>query len=79
VILDPDETDDDEEDESEERIGLSDSLMFPVIASCTLFGLFLIFKYLDSKWINQILGGYCKSTCYEIRDILRYLNCWTDF
>jgi hypothetical protein len=34
--------------------------MFPIIASITLFSLFLVFKYLDSKWINQILGGYCK-------------------
>jgi len=60
VILDPDETDDEDEDEAEERIGLTDSLMFPVVASITLFSLFLVFKYLDSKWINQILGGYCK-------------------
>jgi hypothetical protein len=44
----------------EERIGLTDSLMFPVIASCMLLALFLVFKYLDSKWINKILGGYCE-------------------
>jgi minor histocompatibility antigen H13 len=66
VILDPDETDDEDEDEAEERIGLTDSLMFPVIASITLFSLFLVFKYLDSKWINQILGGYCKPVCFAI-------------
>jgi len=66
VILDPDETDDEDDDEAEERIGLTDSLMFPVVASVTLFSLFLIFKYLDSKWINQILGGYCESLIQSV-------------
>jgi minor histocompatibility antigen H13 len=61
VILNPDDSDDEDDEEVEERIGLTDSLMFPVIASCMLLGLFLVFKYLDSKWINKILGGYCES------------------
>jgi hypothetical protein len=61
VILNPDDSDDEDDEGVEERIGLTDSLMFPVIASCMLLGLFLVFKYLDSKWINKILGGYCES------------------
>ena len=60
IILNPDDSDDEDEEEMEERIGLTDSLLFPVIASCMLLGLFLVFKYLDSKWINKILGGYCE-------------------
>jgi minor histocompatibility antigen H13 len=35
-----------------------DAAMFPVIASCTLFGLFLLFKFVGKEYINLIMGAY---------------------
>lgn len=35
-----------------------DAMMFPVIASCALFGLFIIFKLFSKDYINLLLTGY---------------------
>jgi minor histocompatibility antigen H13 len=58
AVLDPDDEDDDIDDE--ERLSMTDSLLFPVFGSATLLGIFLIFKYLGTEWINWILGIYCE-------------------
>ena len=56
------EQDPEEDDEiDDEKVGLQDSLWFPLIASCALFGFFLLFKFLDPLWINRIISTYCES------------------
>lgn len=54
------EQDPEEDDEDDEKVGLQDSLWFPLIASCALFGFFLLFKFLDPLWINWIISIYCE-------------------
>ncbi|KAK8861698.1 hypothetical protein IAR55_002521 [Kwoniella newhampshirensis] len=51
---------DDEEDAEnlEETLTWADSLMFPVLGSVALLGLWAILKYVGKKWINLILGVY---------------------
>ncbi|KAF9531605.1 signal peptide peptidase-domain-containing protein [Crepidotus variabilis] len=53
-----DEDDEDEDEELLERMSSEDAWMFPIIGSVTLFGLYLIVKYLGEKWINWLLGWY---------------------
>ncbi|KAJ9111779.1 hypothetical protein QFC22_006438 [Naganishia vaughanmartiniae] len=48
----------DDEEEDEDKVGLQDSLWFPVMASCALFGFFLLFKFVDPIWINRIISTY---------------------
>eukprot|EP00493_Phyllostaurus_siculus_P014930 UN15161 len=35
-----------------------DAAMFPVIASCTLFGLYVVFKIFGEQYINMLLAIY---------------------
>lgn len=35
-----------------------DALWFPIVGSCVLLGLFLLFRFLDKRLLNRILGGY---------------------
>jgi len=46
------------EDESIERLSKEEAGMFPVYASCALFGLYLLFKTFGKEYVNLILGGY---------------------
>ncbi|KAJ8514467.1 hypothetical protein ONZ45_g8024 [Pleurotus djamor] len=48
----------DEDEEIIERMSSGDAWMFPVIGSATLFGLYLVVKYLGPEWINWLLGWY---------------------
>lgn len=50
----------DEQEDDDEKVGLQDSLWFPLIASCALFGFFLLFKFVDPIWINRIISTYCE-------------------
>ncbi|KAL0956599.1 hypothetical protein HGRIS_002736 [Hohenbuehelia grisea] len=50
--------DEDEEEEVSERMSSEDAWLFPVIGSVTLFGLYLVVKYLGPEWINYLLGWY---------------------
>ncbi|MBW0502640.1 hypothetical protein O181_042355 [Austropuccinia psidii MF-1] len=47
-----------DEDEILERMTSEDAYWFPVIGSCVLLGLYLVFKYLDKDVINKIFAGY---------------------
>ncbi|TXT07457.1 hypothetical protein VHUM_03177 [Vanrija humicola] len=60
--LDEDEDDEDDEPEDDETLGLGDSLLFPVLGSAALLGLFLIIKYVDKKWIDLAFGVYFSLT-----------------
>ncbi|PAV18585.1 peptidase A22B signal peptide peptidase [Pyrrhoderma noxium] len=56
-----DSGDDDSEQEDEEvpeRVTTSEALLFPILGSITLFGLYLIVKFLGVEWINWLLGWY---------------------
>lgn len=58
---DEDEDDEDEEDKIQRMEGLSpsDALMFPVLAGCTLAGLYFLIKWLqDPALLNKILNWY---------------------
>jgi hypothetical protein len=41
-----------------EKMSSQDAYMFPVIGSCTLFGLYLIFKYFEPQYVNMLLSAY---------------------
>eukprot|EP00658_Telonema_sp_P-2_P079845 TRINITY_DN782_c0_g1_i1.p1 TRINITY_DN782_c0_g1~~TRINITY_DN782_c0_g1_i1.p1 ORF type:complete len:356 (-),score=126.44 TRINITY_DN782_c0_g1_i1:112-1179(-) len=44
--------------EDKETMSTKDAMMFPIIGSCVLFGLFLVFKYLAKEYINLLLHFY---------------------
>jgi hypothetical protein len=52
----------DEEEGIEETLTWADSLLFPVLGSVALVGLFLVIKYFGSEWLNLFLGVYCESS-----------------
>lgn len=35
-----------------------DAAMFPLIASCALFGLYIVFQIFSKEYINLLLTGY---------------------
>jgi minor histocompatibility antigen H13 len=55
-----DDEDDEEDDEpaASETLTSSDAWLFPVVGSCVLFSMYLVFKFLDRKWVDRILGSY---------------------
>ncbi|KAL5631959.1 hypothetical protein ACGC1H_000100 [Rhizoctonia solani] len=53
-----DEDDSDDEEELSERLGASEAVLFPIIGSVVLGGLYLAFKYWGVDWINKFLGYY---------------------
>lgn len=58
---DADEQDDEDEDSSIQKMeGLSpsDAVIFPVLAGCTLGGLYLLIKYVGASLLNKILRWY---------------------
>ncbi|KAF7728442.1 hypothetical protein EC973_006122 [Apophysomyces ossiformis] len=54
----PLEDSDDEEESVTESLSSSDAWMFPVIGSGVLFSLYLVFKFLDKKYINYLITAY---------------------
>jgi len=54
--------DNDEEEETEapayETMKASDAMQFPLIGSCSLFGLYCAFKYFDKDTVNLIISVY---------------------
>ncbi|KAF9174079.1 hypothetical protein BGX21_000937 [Mortierella sp. AD011] len=53
-----DESDSDDEDDASESMSLEDAYMFPVFGSMTLFGLYLVFRYIDKAYVNYLLTAY---------------------
>merc|ERR1711865_482481 len=43
---------------AEETMTTKDAMMFPVVGSCVLFGLFLVFKFFAKEYINMLLHVY---------------------
>lgn len=41
-----------------EKMTKKDAAMFPVLASCALFGLYIVFKLFSKEYINLLLTGY---------------------
>ncbi|GAA5875876.1 hypothetical protein JCM3774_001109 [Rhodotorula dairenensis] len=50
--------DSDEEEAVAEKLTREDALCFPIFGSFVLLGLFLLFRFLDKRLLNRILGGY---------------------
>jgi len=44
--------------EKPETMTQKDAAMFPIIASCALFGLYLFFQFFSKEYINLLLSGY---------------------
>jgi minor histocompatibility antigen H13 len=44
--------------EEAETMSQKDAYMFPVVGSCVLFGLYLLFKFFSKEYINYLLTGY---------------------
>ncbi|RUP44150.1 signal peptide peptidase-domain-containing protein [Jimgerdemannia flammicorona] len=58
-ILSPlDDSDSDSESAASESLSSSDAYMFPVFGSGVLFGLYLLFRFLNKDYINMLLTAY---------------------
>ncbi|XP_028040076.1 minor histocompatibility antigen H13 [Bombyx mandarina] len=44
--------------ERHETMSNKDALMFPLVASCALFGLYIFFQFFSKEYINLLLTGY---------------------
>ncbi|OQV19685.1 Minor histocompatibility antigen H13 [Hypsibius exemplaris] len=45
-------------DQQPEKMSSKDAMMFPVIASCALFGLYLLFHFFGKEYVNFVLTAY---------------------
>jgi len=52
-----------DEDVNQSAIQDGDAYMFPVMGSAVLFGLFVVYKYLDSDWIKFLFSAYVVIMC----------------
>jgi len=43
---------------SVETLKKEDAMQFPIMGSCSLFGLYLAFKFLGQDFVNLLIGGY---------------------
>ncbi|ORX43702.1 hypothetical protein DM01DRAFT_1340662 [Hesseltinella vesiculosa] len=50
--------DSDDEDSAVETLSASDAWMFPVMGSGVLFSLYMVFRYVDKKYIDMMIAGY---------------------
>lgn len=41
-----------------ETFSQADAYQFPLVGSCSLFGLYMAFKFLDKDLVNMLIGGY---------------------
>lgn len=41
-----------------ETLSQADAYQFPLVGSCSLFGLYMAFKFLDKDLVNMLIGGY---------------------
>ena len=41
-----------------EAMSTKDAMMFPVVGSCVLFGLFLLFKFFAKEYLNLLFTFY---------------------
>lgn len=55
---DSDSDSDSDDDDVLDRVTSSDAMWFPIMGSAVLFGLFVIFKYLNKKYVNLLLSFY---------------------
>ncbi|KAF9543043.1 hypothetical protein EC957_001327 [Mortierella hygrophila] len=53
-----DSDDSDDEDDVTESMSLEDAYMFPIFGSMTLFGLYLVFRFVDKTYVNYLLTAY---------------------
>ena len=50
-----------------ETLSAADAYQFPLVGSCSLFGLYMAFKYLDKDLVNLLIGGYfCLAGCLAL-------------
>ncbi|KAN0061791.1 hypothetical protein ACQY0O_005784 [Thecaphora frezii] len=52
------DSDDNDDETITERLTSSDAWLFPVMGSAVLFGMFLVFKYINKDYVNMLLGVY---------------------
>lgn len=45
-------------DQQPEKMSTKDAMMFPLIASCALFGLYLLFHFFGKEYVNFLLTAY---------------------
>jgi minor histocompatibility antigen H13 len=48
----------DDDNEATESLSSEDALMFPIMGSATLFGLYLLFRFLSKEYVNMLLTVY---------------------
>lgn len=55
---DSDSDSEDDDDDVLDRVTSSDAMWFPIMGSAVLFSLFLVFRYLNKKYVNLLLSFY---------------------
>ncbi|SJX62961.1 uncharacterized protein SRS1_13785 [Sporisorium reilianum f. sp. reilianum] len=55
---DTDSDSEDDDDDALDKVTSSDAMWFPIMGSAVLFGLFLVFKYLNKNYVNLLLSFY---------------------
>ncbi len=53
-----------------ETMTKGDALRFPIVGSCVLFGLFLLFKFIDARLVNALLSFYLGSIAIVVLTLL---------
>ncbi|KAJ1920885.1 hypothetical protein IWQ60_006896 [Tieghemiomyces parasiticus] len=53
-----DSSDDEDEEDESETVSSDDAYMFPVYGSATLFGLYMVFKYVNKEYVTYLLTAY---------------------
>ncbi|KAI9291011.1 hypothetical protein K502DRAFT_321806 [Neoconidiobolus thromboides FSU 785] len=73
---DGEDSDEDSEDEEEsESISSEDAYMFPIYGSGALFGLYLLFKYINKEYINYLLSAYIAiAGCFSLTKLLSLIT-----
>ena len=52
----------------------NEAAMFPIYASCVLFGIFVVFKVVAAEYINMLLSVYCFLLgSHTVFSIIRYV------
>ena len=55
----------------EETIGMKEAIKFPIVASCFLFGIYLIYKYFDANITTLLITSYfCISTLFSTAELI---------
>ncbi len=54
-----------------QTIGMKEAIKFPIVASCFLFGIYLIYKYFNADVVTLLITSYfCLTTVFSTAELL---------